>query len=57
MRALVVVDLQNDFMSGGALGVPEGDQVVPVANRVMGHFDLVIATQDWHPAHHGSFVS
>lgn len=57
MRALVVVDLQNDFMLGGALGVPEGDQVVPVANRVLGHFNLVIATQDWHPAHHSSFAS
>lgn len=54
--ALIIVDVQNDFLPGGALPVPEGDQVVPVANRLMGKFDLVIATQDWHPANHGSFA-
>ena len=57
MRALIVVDLQNDFMPGGALAVPDGDAVVPVANRVMRNFDLVVASQDWHPAGHGSFAS
>ena len=57
MRALIVVDLQNDFMPGGALAVPEGDAVVPVANRVASNFDLVVASQDWHPANHGSFAS
>ena len=56
MRALIVVDLQNDFMPGGALAVAEGDAVVAVANRLMPHFDRVIATQDWHPAEHGSFA-
>jgi len=57
MNALLLVDLQNDFLPGGARAVPEGDQVVPVANELMDRFDLVIATQDWHPAGHGSFAS
>ena len=57
MRALVVVDVQNDFMPGGALAVPGGDQVVPVANRLMRKFNVVTATQDWHPVDHGSFAS
>ncbi|MCB0584118.1 MAG: bifunctional nicotinamidase/pyrazinamidase [Phaeodactylibacter sp.] len=57
MRALVVVDIQNDFCPGGALEVPEGDQVVPVANEMMKKFNLVVATQDWHPANHGSFAA
>ncbi len=57
MKALILVDLQNDFVPGGALPVPEGDQVVPVANRLMLRFDLVVATQDWHPPNHGSFAS
>ncbi len=55
-RALILVDLQNDFMPGGALGVAEGDQVVPFANRLQGFFDLVFATQDWHPPGHSSFA-
>ena len=55
-RALILVDLQNDFVPGGALAVPEGDRVVPVANELAGKFDLVVATQDWHPADHGSFA-
>lgn len=57
MRALILVDLQNDFLPGGALAVPEGDAVVPVANALVPMFDLVVATQDWHPAGHGSFAS
>jgi nicotinamidase/pyrazinamidase len=56
MRALLLVDIQNDFLPGGALAVPDGDAVVPVANRVQPLFDLVVATQDWHPANHGSFA-
>jgi nicotinamidase/pyrazinamidase len=56
-RALILVDIQNDFIPGGALAVTEGDRVVPIANRVQGAFDLVVATQDWHPANHGSFAS
>jgi nicotinamidase/pyrazinamidase len=56
-RALILVDIQNDFLPGGALAVPDGDLVVPVANRIMNRFDLVVATQDWHPAGHSSFAS
>jgi nicotinamidase/pyrazinamidase len=57
MRALILVDLQYDFMPGGALAVADGDATVPLANALMPHFELVVATQDWHPADHGSFVS
>lgn len=57
MRALLLVDLQKDFMPGGALGVAGGDQVVPIANSLMPLFTFVVATQDWHPADHGSFAS
>ena len=56
MHALILVDIQNDFCPGGALAVADGDAVVAVANRVMPRFDLIIATQDWHPAAHGSFA-
>lgn len=56
MRALILVDLQNDFMPGGALGVARGDETIEVARRVMPHFSLVVATQDWHPANHKSFA-
>lgn len=58
-RALIIVDIQNDFCPGGALAVPQGDQVVPVINRLMqsGSFDVIVATQDWHPANHLSFAS
>lgn len=57
MRALILVDIQNDFLPGGALAVADGDAVVPVANAVKASFDLVVATQDWHPPDHGSFAS
>lgn len=57
MRALICVDIQNDFCPGGSLEVKEGDQVIPVANKLMEHFDLVVATQDWHPANHKSFAA
>jgi nicotinamidase/pyrazinamidase len=57
MKALILVDIQNDFCPGGHLEVPEGNQVVPVANALMDRFDLVVATQDWHPADHGSFAA
>jgi nicotinamidase/pyrazinamidase len=49
MKALLVVDVQNDFCPGGALGTPEGDKVVPVINKIMDKFDLVLASRDWHP--------
>lgn len=55
--ALVIVDIQNDFLPGGALAVEEGDQVIPVINKIQSKFELVVATQDWHPANHGSFAS
>lgn len=57
MPALLLIDLQNDFLPGGALAVAGGDEVVPVANRLMPHYELVVATQDWHPANHLSFAS
>ena len=57
VKALILVDIQNDFVSGGALAVPDGDRVVPVANALMPFFDLVVATKDWHPADHQSFAS
>lgn len=55
--ALIVVDVQNDFCPGGSLPVPGGDQVVPVLNRVMELFPVVVASQDWHPRGHVSFAS
>jgi len=57
MRALILVDIQNDFVPGGALAVREGDRVVPIANRLTPQFDVVVATQDWHPADHASFAA
>lgn len=54
---LIVVDLQNDFCSGGALAVPEGDDIVAPVNRLAGRFANVVLTQDWHPADHKSFAS
>ena len=56
MKALILVDLQNDFVPGGALPVPEGNAVIPLANKLQEYFDLVVATQDWHPLTHGSFA-
>ena len=53
--ALILVDIQNDFCPGGALAVNEGDQIVPVVNRLMPRFPLVLSTQDWHPVNHISF--
>lgn len=57
MKTLLIVDLQNDFLPGGALAVPEGDTIVPVINELMPEYDLVVATQDWHPENHGSFAA
>jgi len=57
MNCLVLVDIQSDFLPGGALAVPDGDQIIPVANRLQAAFPLVVATQDWHPANHGSFTA
>ncbi|CUH69394.1 nicotinamidase/pyrazinamidase [Thalassovita autumnalis] len=56
-QALIVIDVQNDFCPGGALAVPEGDQIVPGINALIDAHDTVILTQDWHPAGHSSFAS
>ncbi|HEX5060673.1 MAG TPA: nicotinamidase/pyrazinamidase, partial [Kofleriaceae bacterium] len=56
MRALLLIDLQYDFCPGGALAVANGHETIPVANRLMPKFSTIVATQDWHPAHHGSFA-
>jgi len=57
MKALLLVDMQNDFMPGGALPVADGDDMVPVADALMKRFEIVVATRDWHPAGHVSFAS
>ncbi|MCF3640963.1 bifunctional nicotinamidase/pyrazinamidase [Rhizobium sp. TRM95111] len=59
MKCLLLVDLQNGFCPGGNLPVPDGDAVIAIANRLAGKggYDLVVASQDWHPANHGSFAS
>lgn len=57
MKALIIVDAQIDFMPGGALPVANGDVIVPVINNLLSKFELVVATQDWHPANHASFAS
>ena len=57
MNALILVDLQNDFLPGGALAVPQGDEVIPLADQLQRQFDLVLATKDWHPSDHGSFAA
>lgn len=57
MNALLLIDIQYDFLPGGALAVGEGDAVIPAANALMPRFPLVVASQDWHPPDHGSFAS
>jgi nicotinamidase/pyrazinamidase len=57
MKALLVVDLQNDFMPKGALGVKKADEIVPLINKLMEKFPLVVASKDWHPKGHSSFAS
>jgi nicotinamidase/pyrazinamidase len=56
-RALLIIDFQNDFTSGGALAVRDGDAIAPRLNELIdsGDFDLIVATRDWHPADHASF--
>ncbi|WP_254474383.1 bifunctional nicotinamidase/pyrazinamidase [Bartonella sp. B1098] len=56
-KALLVIDVQNDFLPGGALAVPQGDAILPAINNLINHFDHVILTQDWHPQNHCSFAS
>lgn len=57
MKALLVVDLQYDFLPGGNLAVPDGNQIIEVVNRIQNKFELIVATQDWHPQNHKSFAS
>lgn len=57
MNALIIVDIQNDFIPGGKLAVPLGDQIIPLVNSLQNAFSLVVATQDWHPGGHKSFAS
>lgn len=57
MKAFLIVDMQNDFMPEGALGVAGGDEIIPFINSQMENFPLVVATQDWHPPYHCSFAS
>lgn len=57
MKALIIVDVQNDFLPGGTLAVENGGSIISVINNLQEKFDLVVATQDWHPADHKSFAS
>ena len=57
-KALIIMDLQNDFLPGGALAIPNGDQVLPIVNKLLDRpFDVKVASKDWHPANHGSFAA
>jgi len=55
--ALIIVDVQNDFLPGGALAVPEGDKIIPLINAIQDKFDFIVATQDYHPLDHKSFAA
>ena len=57
MKALLIVDVQNDFFEGGALEVPKSNRIIPVINKIIPNFELVIFTKDWHPSNHKSFAS
>lgn len=57
MKALILIDIQNDFVPGGSLEVPRGDEIITIVNKLQEKFDLVAATQDWHPQDHISFAS
>lgn len=57
MKALIIVDIQNDFLPGGALAVKNGDEIIPIVNQLLEKsFDAIVATKDWHPKDHGSFA-
>ncbi|TJZ62065.1 bifunctional nicotinamidase/pyrazinamidase [Sphingobacterium olei] len=56
MKSLIIVDIQNDFLPGGALEVSKGDEIIPAINQLQREYDLVVATQDWHPSDHQSFA-
>src|SRR5215831_15491432 len=55
--ALIITDIQNDFLPGGALAIADGDAIIPVVNRLQPSFSTIVATQDWHPANHQSFAA
>lgn len=55
--ALILVDVQHDFLPGGALAVPQGDEILPIIDSLLPYFETIVATQDWHPAQHGSFAT
>ena len=57
MKALVIVDVQNDFLINGSLAVPSGNDVIEPINQIINNYTLVVATKDWHPQDHVSFVS
>ncbi len=57
MKTLIITDVQNDFLPGGALGIPGSDAIVEIINQMMPPFNHIVATQDWHPPHHVSFAS
>lgn len=57
MKTLIIIDVQNDFLPGGSLAVANGDQIIPYINEISKEYDLVVATQDWHPYDHKSFAS
>lgn len=57
MKALIIVDVQYDFLPGGSLEVPKGDEIIPIINNIQKDYDLVVASQDWHPQKHLSFAS
>jgi nicotinamidase-related amidase len=57
MKALIIVDMQYDFLPGGSLAVPEGDKIVQTINKLQAEYDIIVATQDWHPNNHNSFVT
>ena len=57
MKALIIVDMQNDFLQGGKLAVHGGNEIISIINKIQKKFDLVVATQDWHPNDHRSFAS
>ena len=56
MKALIIVDVQNDFLENGSLAVPNGNQIIPIINEIQNDFDLIVVTQDWHPSDHKSFA-
>ncbi len=56
MEALIIVDVQNDFLPGGALAVKDGDEIILIINELQKHFDFIVASQDWHPNNHSSFA-